>query len=130
MGNKSIPENIKASRFYLNEIVANKIKKDPDKKKYNIVQEVNYEILKNEKDNLTIKVTTETFVDPNELFHIKLEHIADFMLKKEMSDKDVEENIKELLSPLGAEVSYIVASITRKMIGVHLILPPHLKIEK
>ena len=47
-----------------------------------------------------------------------------------MSDKDVEENIKELLSPLGAEVSYIVASITRKMIGVHLILPPHLKIEK
>ena len=32
MGNKSIPENIKASRFYLNEIVANKIKEDPDKK--------------------------------------------------------------------------------------------------
>lgn len=31
-------------------------------------------------------------------------------------------------SPLGAEVSYIVASVTKKMIGVHLILPPHLKI--
>lgn len=32
MGNKSIPENIKASRFYLNEIVANKIKEDRERK--------------------------------------------------------------------------------------------------
>jgi hypothetical protein len=26
--------------------------------------------------------------------------------------------------------SYIVSSITKKMLGVHLVLPPHLKIEK
>ena len=130
MKNDSISENIKSSRFYLNKIVANRIKEEPVKKRYNILQKVYYEILKKEKDNITIKVITETFVEPDELFHIKLEHIVDYMLKKEMSDIEVKENINKLLSPLGPEVSYIVSSITKKMLGVHLVLPPHLKIEK
>ena len=130
MSDKNIFENISARRFYLNEIVANTIKEDPVEKRYNITQKVNYDILKNTKDHLSIKVTTETFVDPEDLFYIKLEHIADFKLKKEISNKEVETNINELISPLGEEVSYIVASITKKMIGVHLILPPGLKIEK
>lgn len=130
MSDKSIFENIKARRFYLNEIVASRIKKDPAGKRYNITQEVNCKILENTKNNLSIKVTTETFVDPEELFHIKLEHIAEFKLKKEISDEEVDENINELISALGEEVSYIIASITKKMIGVHLILPPGLKVEK
>lgn len=130
MSDKSILQNIKAKRFYLNKIVANRIKKDPAAKRYNITQEVDCEILQNTKDNLSIKVTTETFVDPDELFHIILEHIADFKLNKEISDEEVDENINELISALGEEVSYIIASITKKMIGAHIILPPGLKLTK
>lgn len=130
MSDKSIYENIKARRFYLNKIVADKTEEKPVEGKYNITQEVNYAILKNTKDELSIKVTTETFVYPEDLFHIKIEHIVDFKLKEEIPDKKVEENINELISMLGEEVSYIIASITKKMIGVHLILPPILKVEK
>ena len=102
MSDKNIFENISARRFYLNEIVANTIKEDQSRKD-TILHKKLIMIFKKYKGSSFIKVTTETFVDPEDLFYIKLEHIADFKLKKEISNKEVETNINELISPLGEE---------------------------
>ena len=51
------------------------------------------------------------------------------MVDREITDENIHNNIKEIIAPLGAEVSYIIASITKEMIGSHVILPPVLNLD-
>ncbi|MFU0799130.1 MAG: DUF2294 domain-containing protein [Xylanivirga thermophila] len=130
MEDTNILKKIQARKFYLKKITADKIEKDPIDKTTKIKQEVKCSILENTKENLSLKVNTKTFVDPEALFSIELEYIMHFKLKEEITDEEVENNINELISFLGQEISYVIASITKKMIGVHVILPPGLEIDE
>jgi 5-methylcytosine-specific restriction endonuclease McrBC GTP-binding regulatory subunit McrB len=67
-------------------------------------------------------------VEPGVLFSIETEHIIEFMVGDEITVEEINSNIREIIAPLGAEVSYIVASITKEMIGSRMILPPILNL--
>lgn len=121
-------KNIKR-RSYLNEIRAIRIDKRPDETTVDVNQKTKYIISDNSEKNIVIKVNTETFLKPEALFSIEIEHVIELMVDREITDENIHNNIKEIIAPLGAEVSYIIASITKEMIGSHVILPPVLNLD-
>lgn len=58
------------------------------------------------------------------MFSIELEYIVEFSLNEEVTDEEIKNSIDAMISPLGGEVSYIIATLTEKMIGSYIILPP------
>lgn len=123
-----LTKNIKR-RSYLNEIRAIRIDKRPDETTVDVNQKTKYIISDNSEKNIVIKVNTETFLKPEALFSIEIEHVIELMVDREITDENIHNNIKEIIAPLGAEVSYIIASITKEMIGSHVILPPVLNLD-
>ncbi|MGB9975806.1 hypothetical protein [Thermovenabulum sp.] len=130
MSKSDIFHKIKRKRFYLNKINAIKINKEPSDNTISINQDASYSILEKSKDRLSVKVNTKFFVEPEALFSIELEYIIEFELNEEITDKEIEDNINEMITPVGGVSSYIVASITKEMLGSYLILPPTLKVSK
>lgn len=130
MEDKGILLKINKREFHLNKIEAQKIDIVPQNKNINIKQDVACSILKKTREDLFIKVNTKIFVVPEALFSIEIEHEIKITLKEEISNEEIENNINEIITPLGAEVSYIIASVTKKMIGAHIVLPPIIKVDK
>ena len=128
MGNSNILSKTKRRRLYLNKVVANKIDKEPEDTTVNINQDTVCVILENTKEMLSIKVNTKIFIEPEVLFSIEIEHIMEFILREKITDEEIEKNIDEIVAPLGAEISYIIASLTKEMLGSHIILPPGIKV--
>lgn len=128
MVSKDIEEPIKARRYYLKKIIANKIEKRPDTKEIKIAQEIKHSILNNNNEHLTININIKTFLEPEALFSIELEYIIEFKLNNALRNDEVKKNINKLISPLGQEVSYTISSITKEMLGTPIVLPPKLKI--
>jgi len=130
MSDKNILAKLKKRRFYLNKVTAKRIDKEPDENPININHEVACTILKNSKDKLSIKVNTKTYPQPEALFSIEIEYIMEFILKEEITDEEIKNNIDIMVAPLGGAVSYIIASITKEMHGSPLILPPTIEVDK
>jgi hypothetical protein len=127
MSNKDILTKIRNSSFYLDKITAKKINKKPDYTQVNINQHTVCTILEGSGDNLLIKVNIKTFLEPEALFSIEMEYIMEFEFKEEITDKEIKDNIDEIIAPLGRVSSYIIASITKEMLGSYMILPPIIK---
>ncbi|NLY17797.1 MAG: hypothetical protein GX045_02310 [Clostridiaceae bacterium] len=131
MSRKDIIKNkIKTSKFYVNKVTAEKINKGHSDEPLSINQEAVCTILENSNDYLSIKVNNKISFKPEALFSVEIEHIMEFKLKDKMTDKEIKDNINEIVIPLGGVSSYIVSSITKEMIGSHLILPPTIEIRK
>jgi len=130
MEDKNILSKLRKREFRLNKIVANRIDKEPKDKIINIDQNIECKILKKTKENLSAKVDIKVFVDPEALFAVDLEYKVEVMFKEEVTDEEIESNIDEIIAPLGPEVSYIIASLTKKMFGGYIILPPKIKVDK
>ena len=128
MDDKDILIKNKIGRIYLNKVVAIRIDKKPDDTAISVNQGTEYTILNNSKRGISIKVNTKTFMEPEVLFSIEIEHIIEFMVDGEITVEEINNNIEEIITPLGAEVSYIIASITKEMIGSRMILPPILNL--
>lgn len=128
MSDKNILVKSKKRRSYLNKVDAIRMDKKPDGTTVKVNQETEYTILNNSKENISIKVNTKTFMEPEALFSIEIEHIIEFAVDEEITAEEINSNIEEIIAPLGAEVSYIIASITKEMIGSHIILPPVLNL--
>lgn len=130
MDNKDVLKKLKRKEFYLNKITAKKIDKVPSDAKININQHTSCKIMKNSDGNLFIKVITKTFIKPAALFSADIEYIMKFESEEGITDKEIEDNINEIVMPLGGMNSYIIASITKEMLGTHLILPPIIKVSE
>jgi flagellar basal body P-ring protein FlgI len=130
MNKNSILLKLNKREFRLNKIIADRIDKTPKDKKINIHQNVECTILKMTKENLSVKVNTRVFVDPEALFSMEIEHVIEVTFREEITNEEIENNISEIIAPLGTEISYIIASVTKKMFGMHLILPPGIKVDK
>lgn len=120
----NIIDKTNGRRFYLNKIEARKIDKEPEQDIVDITQETEYEIIENNEKTLSIELKTKTFIEPEALFCIEMEHVIEYILKDTISEKDVRENINALLSPLGNEISFLISVLTREMINTRVILPP------
>ncbi|MDI9475520.1 MAG: hypothetical protein ACOX0L_00635 [Natronincolaceae bacterium] len=127
MGDKHILIRNKR-RVYLNKVTAVRMDKKLDDTAVSVNQETKYKVLNNPEGGISISVNTKTFVEPGVLFSIETEHIIEFMVGDEITVEEINSNIREIIAPLGAEVSYIVASITKEMIGSRMILPPILNL--
>lgn len=130
MDDKNILTKSKKRKSYLNKIVATKINKIPEGTAVNVDQETKYKILNNSVESIVIEVNTKTFIKPEALFSIEIEHVIELIPTEEITDAEINSNIEEITAHLGAEVSYIIASITKEMIGSHMILPPVLTLSK
>lgn len=130
MSNKDIFTKIKNVGFYLNKISAKKINKEPADNTIDMDQDAVCTILENSKNNLSIKVNTKTSLKPEALFSVEMEYIMELEFNEEMTEKEIEDNINEIVTPLGAVSSYIIASITKEMLGSHIILPPTINVSK
>lgn len=118
----------KSRGAYLNKVIAVRMDRKLDETAASVNQETKYEVLNNPKEGISIRVNTKTFVEPGALFSIEIEHIIELMADEEITVGEINNNIEKIIAPLGAEVSYIVASITKEMIGSRMILPPILNL--
>lgn len=130
MSDKNILSKVKNREFYLNKLVANRIEKQPKDNKINISQDVFCTILEKTKERLTLKVNARVFVVPEAFFSIETEHVLEVVFREETTDEEIESTIDEIIAPLGTEISFIIASLTKKMFGAHIILPPRIKVYK
>ncbi len=129
MGKVNINERIRARNVRLNKVSAEKINGLPKDGIVEISQKTKAEIIHSASDSLSIKANTKITIVPESLFTIEIEHIIDNKLVTKLSDKEVTDNIKELLIPIAPEISFIVSFLTKKMLETHIILPPKLDIK-
>lgn len=131
MDKKLILDKVKAMRIYLNSIKGENLEKDSDPEKeleVNLIS--NYEIIENNENLLSIKVNSILDIDPKILLDIELEHIIEYQLNEKIDKKEIDDNINELLRPIGPEASFIISFLSEKMINNYLILPPTIEIKK
>ncbi|NMB97281.1 MAG: hypothetical protein GYA02_11840 [Clostridiaceae bacterium] len=130
MSDNNVLSKLNKIEFHLNKVVANRIDKEPKGKKLNINQDAICTVLERTKEKLNAKINIRISIDPEALFSMEIEHIVEIIFREETTDQEIERNINEIVAPLGAEISYIIASLTEKMFGAHIILPPGIKIDK
>lgn len=130
MSNKNVLEKIISRRFFLNKITANRLPIEPKDKTIDISEETYFDVIDNNSEYLSLRVITKIFIEPKALFSIEMEHIIEYRLLEKITNDEIDNNIEELLFPLASEISYITSSITQKLIGTHIVLPPKLNIIK
>lgn len=130
MQDKSILGKIKSRWYHLNNVVAKNIDKTPEGSTIDIGQNTECSILKNTEDYLSIKVNIQVFVKPEALFSMDLEYIIEFELEEKITDGEIDDNIDILISPLEQETSYLIATLTKYIIGTYIILPPQLEVSE
>ena len=130
MSNKNVLKKINSRRFFLNKISANRLAIEPKDETIDISEETYFEIIENNNEYLSLRVITKIFIEPEALFSIEMEHIINYRLLGKMVNEEIDDNIEELLFPLASEISYITSSVTQKLIGTHIVLPPTLNIIK
>lgn len=113
---------------YINKISANKIDKKPEDNTINLNQISDYQIIENSKELLIIKVINKINLEPEALFSMDIEYIMEFELKEEIKEEYIKANIDNIIRPLGPEISFMIATITKEMIGSRIILPPAISI--
>lgn len=59
-----------------------------------------------------------------------LEYIIEFELEEKITDGEIDDNIDILISPLEQETSYLIATLTKYIIGTYIILPPQLEVSE
>ncbi|WP_303862009.1 hypothetical protein [Alkalibaculum bacchi] len=129
MNNKGIMEKIKGRKIRLINFCAKKSNHQPENSQVDIKQKHNYEIILHSTDELSIRFMSKIFVEPEGLFEIETEHVLTYGLDEAVTEMEVKENIIKLLSPLGSEISYLISTVIKEMIGVRIVLPPSLVFE-
>lgn len=86
-----------------------------------------YKVLKNSDEELIIKFNADLSFKPESLFDIKLDFVINYKLKEKIIDKEIEENIIDLLSMSVNQVSYIVSFISDRMFDIPYIIPPYIE---
>jgi len=130
MNNRNFLSKIAKREFRLTKILADRVDNIPKNTNVKINQEVTCEVLERNKDGFTAKVNVKVFIDPEDLFSMEIEHEMRVVFNEEVADEEIDNYINDIIAALGPEVSYIIASITKKMFGTHMILPPVIKVEK
>lgn len=130
MAEKSTLKKINKIKFFLNKIVANKIENEPEEMNIDLALETDYIARKKTDDELIIESTVKVFLEPEALFFIELEYITEIKLLESISDEEIDDGIDELLSQLGSEASYMISTLTKKIIGTYIILPPIISFKK
>jgi len=130
MSSRDVLKKLSARKFFLNKVSANRLDIEPKNETVNISEETHFEIIENNSEYLSLRVITKIFIEPEALFVIELEHIIEYKLQEKITNKEIDDNIEELLFPLASEISYITSFMTQKLIGTHIVLPPKLNIIK
>lgn len=86
-----------------------------------------YKIVENKNGIVNLKVKSEAYFEPEMVLKALMEFNLYYDIDGEVSDDEIYGNIEELLSPIGSEVSCLLALITKSMSGTPLILPPVIK---
>lgn len=88
-----------------------------------------YKVLKNCENELSIKLNVNLGFKPETIFNIKIELEINYKLKEKITNKEIDNNIKDLLSMPANEISYIVGFITDRMFIGPYIIPPFIEDE-
>lgn len=130
MQEKLILDKVNAIRLYLNSIKSKNIEKESDpEKEFEVNLISRYEIIENNEKFLSIKVNSTLDIEPKILLDTELEHIIEYQLNEKIDKKEIDDNINELLRPIGPETSFIISFLSEKMINNYLILPPKIEIK-
>ena len=70
----------------------------------------------------------DTFVSPipMELFQIKLSHRIQITCMDGIKRENLKKEAYSICDSVGGQISYLVSSISKELIGSHIVLPPHL----
>lgn len=126
----NVMSKVKSRRFLLNKLIAKKVEKKPSGVNIKVEQDTNYSILDSTTDKLEILVHTKVYVNPEALFSFEFEHIAEYKLDSSITEEEINDNIDRFIMPLANEVSFLVAQLTKEMVGNRIILPPTLSVSK
>lgn len=130
MENKFSPENIKKANINLIKVHAEKIETELQNIEFTIKRSDKYEILEMRPNGVSLKFTSEVSVEPEALFTIAFEYKAVFEFNHKIDAKFVENNINDMLQPIGNETSYIISTMTKLMNDTYIIIPPIVSISQ
>ncbi|MBV4430691.1 hypothetical protein KM803_04990 [Clostridium tyrobutyricum] len=97
-------------------------KKETDKVSFKSIAK--YSIKNNKDGQVIILLKINSGFVPEIFLNVKFEFIANIKFESPVKDSDIQENIEDILYPLGSRISYLISVITREMDGDNLIVPP------
>lgn len=113
----------------LQKVSAEKVDKEPETDHLSVKRVDKYEIIDLNENKLTLKLFSNVFVEPEALFCIFLEYAINYEFIHNIDKKFVENNIDELLHPLGGEVSYMTSTLSKMFTNTYFVMPPSISIE-
>ncbi len=90
----------------------------------------NYEIISNEKDEISIETKCKVFFDNDVYFKIAFVFLLTYDCDKEVPNSEIEACIEDVLQPCANHASMMIAILTDKMMGSPLVLPPTINLKK
>lgn len=127
---KNIMEKIEDKTIELRKIIVEDLPAH-DSTEIEYISNVKYKIIDNKLGVVTIRVISESFFNPKSIFKANMEFNVYLEISGEISNEELEDNIKDILYTLGSEITYLLTPIIKSMKGGALIVPPMIdKIEK
>lgn len=130
MKKKFNSESIKKSQFVLQKISAERIDALPNTEGFTIKRSDKFEILALNSNNVTLKLISKVYVDPEAMFFICFEYKASFEFDHKIDKSFIDKNIDEILLPLGSEMSYTTSTLTKLLVDHYFIMPPIIAIDE
>ncbi|MDU4884308.1 hypothetical protein [uncultured Clostridium sp.] len=127
---KNIMEKIEDKTIELRKITVEDLSAH-DSTEIEYISNVKYKIIDNKLGIVTIRAISESFFNPEGIFKANMEFNVYLEINGEISNEELEDNIKDILYTLGSEITYLLTPIIKSMKGGALIVPPMIdKIEK
>lgn len=111
-------------KIFLRKINVEEIINNFDEEDVNYKLNVAYKIVENNDGVVNIKVKVNSNFIPDFLFKAAMDFNVIVEYEKKVDNKDIIENIGDIIYPIGSEVSYLLSTITKSMSDMPLILPP------
>ena len=127
---KNIMEKIEDKTIELRKITVEDLSAH-DSTEIEYISNVKYKIIDNKLGIVTIRAISESFFNLEGIFKANMEFNVYLEINGEISNEELEDNIKDILYTLGSEITYLLTPIIKSMKGGALIVPPMIdKIEK
>lgn len=121
---KKIIDNIISRELSLKNIKVTEVIEKSNSEDNTFNMKAKYKIVENNNGEVNIRLNIISGFEPEIIFNSEIDFNLYVKFEKDVEDKDISDNIGDLINQVGSEVSALLAQITRSMIGTAIIVPP------
>lgn len=121
---KKIIDNIISRELSLKNIKVREVIERSDSEDNTFNMKAKYKIVENNNGEVNIRINIISGFEPEIMFNSEMDFNLYIKFEKDVKDKDISDNIEDLIHQVGSEVSALLAQIVKSMIGSAIIVPP------